>query len=206
MPPYTVNILESRYVGPDGIMALALAQYECQERWVAYCPSDMAASHHSIVQAHAAGLLTGQLAPTPWSDGRTFEMAQDEKRSAIEAHTQEVRAHGIKKTISSGTFVFDTAGPRAIEAMLKLHALAGDVLKGLVPNTNPQRFPRTCPAFDPDTGKKTKATLSTALEAFAFVYNLLETDEALLAGGVDLLEQVDKAETIEEVDAIEDNR
>lgn len=64
--PFAVDIVESRYIGADGVMALARAAYEGKERWVAYCPSDIPASHHSIAQAHAAGLLTGQLEPTPW--------------------------------------------------------------------------------------------------------------------------------------------
>lgn len=188
--PFAVDIVESRYIGADGVMALARTAYEGKERWVAYCPSDIPASHHSIVQAHAAGLLTGQTEPTPWSDGRTVSSAKAEKIAAIDGKTSCLITAGFQ--YGSNRFSMSEAAQRNWIGL------------GTMASLGMMQYPM--PVSTVTEGIAYLQSLDD-LRGFLVAFATYQTaPNGPLGSGRALKALVNAAETIEAVDAIEDNR
>jgi len=137
----------------------------------------------------------------------SLESVKSAKNSSIESKTEEIYAAGTPAHISTVLYRFDTqTGKRAAMRWKTLDSVIWRVKSGAIPEA--YMFPMNVESITNAEGEYLKILLPlpTCAAADTFYIELMQNDQAIATAGTSLLLQVEAATTVEQVNAIVDNR
>jgi len=137
----------------------------------------------------------------------SLEDAKNGKYAGIESRTEDIYAAGTPAHVNSILYRFDTqTGKRAAMRWKTLDSVIWRVKSGAIPEA--YMFPMNVESITNADGEyiKTLIQLPTCAAADTFYIELMQNDQAIATAGTALLLQVEAATTVEQVNAIVDNR